>query len=121
MSKDQNIADIVKQLNELNIEETDCILDYIKRTKERKDKDNSQRAPKRKQEHVDKDGNVLAIGDRVILLAPGVDNDQYKEGTIKTLPDKLGGFLLLYPARFDNQRIRFPIKKLGRSVRKQHK
>ena len=121
MSKDQNIADIVKQLDNLNIEGTNCILDYIKQAKVRRSRDSTQSASERKQEHIDKDDNVLAIGNRVVLLTPGVDNHLYKEGTIKTLPEKIRGFLSLYPECFDNQQIRYPIKKLGKSICKLHK
>ena len=119
MSKSQNIADIVKQLDKLSVSETQKILNYIDSTQASKKKhtDNTSDTTS-KIEHKDKEGRVLQVGDRVVLLTAGVDNKKYEEGTIHLLPEKEGEFAYFIPASQDKERFPFVIKKLTTSVRK---
>ena len=116
MSKDKNIADIVKQLDNLSIEQTDHILKYIETSK--KDSKIKARATAGSQQplHRDKDGKVLEEGDTVVLLTSGVDNDKYEEGKVKKLPQKIGEFLFFVPKQF--YKSGYVIRKKAKSVRK---
>ena len=121
MSKDSNIANIVKQLNSLNIEQTGHILNYIKQAK----KDNAKKKSEQEEEEdtpylkfYNKKGVRLSVGDRVVLLTSGVDNDKGKEATVHTLPKYTGKYITLIPARYDNHRFPSYINKLSKSIRK---
>lgn len=61
--------------------------EYIKTTKKNKERkeenNNQQRSPSK---HLDKDGQTLTVGDNVVLLTKGVDNNKYTEGTVVTSP-----------------------------------
>ena len=109
MSKEENIANIVKELDKLSISKTGQILKYIKNTKAKK---------KAGPVHIDKEGVTLSVGDRVVLLTKGVDNSIYEEATIKILPEKEGACIHLVPQRFEKGKHQFYIRKLAKSVRK---
>ena len=116
MSKDQNIANIVKQLDQLSVSETQNILNYIDRTKQKTS--NSKPTSTPTLVHKDKEGRSLKVGDRVVLLTKRVDNKRYEEATIHSLPKKEGEFAFFIPASQDGERFPFVIKKLTMSVRK---
>ena len=120
MSKEENIANIVKELDKLSISETGQILKYIKNAKDKKERTEANREKSTKAEptHIDKDGVTLSVGDRVVLLTKGVDNSVYEEATIKILPEKEGKYIHLVPQRFENAKHQFYIRKLAKSVRK---
>ena len=113
-SKNDNIADIVKQLDNLSIKETAQILTYVNQWVRNKQSDSNEKKPK----HLDKKGNELRVGDRVILLTKGVDNRKNEEGIVKSLPDSTGGYISFVPVRFQNTQNQLTVRKLGKSVKK---
>ena len=118
MSKDQNIANIIKQLDDLSVSETRNILNYIDSAKQSKEASRTAPTTKPALLHKDKEGRSLKVGDRVVLLTKGVDNKRYEEATVHTLPKKEGDFAFFIPASQDGERFPFVIKKLTTSVRK---
>ena len=116
MSKDKNIADIVKQLDKLSIDQTEHILNYIEATTATRESLARQEDTPARVQHLDKDGQVLKEGDTVVLLTSGVDNHKYEEGKVKKLPKKIGDFLFFIPKRFYSSG--FVIRKKAKSVRK---
>ena len=127
MSKDKAIADIVKNLDSLTLEENQSILQYIKRRKEHKTKtsqaalDNWKKAKEgkvRSGKHVDKDGAELSVGDEVYLLTKGVDNYVGEPGTVEHLPATVGEFVLFKRERLRENGFAAYIHKKGTSVRK---
>ena len=113
-SKNDNIADIVKQLDSLSIDETAQILTYVNQRVWSKHLVNNNNKPR----HLDKKGNELKVGDRVILLTKGVDNRKNEEAIVKSLPDSNGGYISFVPVRFQNTQNQLTVRKLGKSVKK---
>ena len=117
MSKDSDIANIVRQLDSLTIEQTSHILNYIEQSnKKKKSIQEEEDSPYLK--FYDKKGVRLSVGDRVVLLTSGVDNDKGEEATVHTLPKHTGKYITLIPARYDNYKFPSYINKLSKSVRK---
>ena len=82
MSKDAAIAEIVKNLHTLKLEDNQEILKYIK-SRQALNNNNKKRS---KPVHTDKDGRVLEEGDSVFLLTKGVYNKKGEEGSVYKLP-----------------------------------
>ena len=100
MSKDATIAEIVKNLHTLSLEESTQVLDFIK-TRGTKKKE----APK----HVD----------REILLTGGVFNRKGEEGAVEELPRTVGEYITFVRKRQSAiSTRRTTLRKLGTSVRK---
>ena len=122
MSKDEAIANIVKDLNLLSLEENNKILKYIKQVKDKKQQDTTDRSITVQETtsiHKDRDGTPLAIGDKVYLLTRGVNNKVGQEGIVHWLPKKEGEFILFYPLGDDRgYDPRKALHKKLRSVRK---
>ena len=121
MSKDKAIAEIVKNLDSLSIEENNSILQYIKKRKAAKNntKATTQRSvTSDKAVHVDRDGAELNVGDEVYLLTPGVDNKVGEPGTVEHLPKTVGEYVLFKRERLRENGYAAYLHKLGRSVRK---
>ena len=67
----------------------------------------------------DRDGALLAEGDRVILLTRGVDNDKGEEATVHALPKHIGSlYITLIPERYDEAQFKNTINKMSKNVRK---
>ena len=122
MSKDEAIANIVKDLNLLSLEENNKILKYINQIKEKKKQNTNDRnitVQRAAPIHEDRDGTPLAIGDKVYLLTRGVNNKIGQEGIVHWLPKKKGEFILFFPLQEDGSYdSRKALHKKGRSVRK---
>lgn len=106
MSKDKCIADIVKQLDSLSIDENQQILNYINNIKTSKVNTGNSKTFK------DRDKKQLQVGDRVVLLTKGVDNIKGETARVHALP-LTGKYIQLRVERTD-----FTIKKYSTSVRK---
>ena len=117
MSKEKDIADIVKELDSLTIDDTRHILKYIKTAKERNAVNQQQTEPPAA-EYLDSEGAVLHEGDKVVLLTPGVDNHKYKEGRVHKLPKVKGKWIHLIPKRFFSRKHPLSIRKHSTNVRK---
>ena len=113
MSKDANIANIVKELDKLPLEETKQIVDYITASKER-----NKEVSKRGVIHKDRDGTPLKVGDEVYLLTKGADNSKGEKATIQELPTKVGTFIKLVTEALKKKDYPTYIRKLSKSVRK---
>ena len=112
MSKDAAIAEIVKNLHNLNLEENQQILDFIN---SKKDLQKKKEAPK----HRDKDGTILETGDEVFLLTGGVYNRKGEKGSVTDLPKTVGEYITFQRKRVEKEdRHRTYLRKLGKSVRK---
>lgn len=116
MSKDTTIANIVKELDNLTLEENEQILHFINKSKR-----NRKRGASKTKELTfrDRDGTPIVTGDRVYLLTRGVNNFIGQEAIIHALPNKLHEFVTFVPIQRDGQPD--PSKALhkkSRSVRK---
>ena len=109
-TKNDNIAEIVKQLDTLSIGETEHILQYVNGRNRSRNRATVT--------HRDRNDRELRVGDRVVLLTKGVDNRKYEEATVKALPKTAGGYLDFIPERFENDTHPRSIRKLSTSVRK---
>ena len=121
MSKDKAIAEIVKNLDSLSIEENNSILQYIRKQKAAKNTikaTNQKSVESDKAVHVDRDGTELNVGDEVYLLTPGVDNRVGEPGTVEHLPKIVGEYVLFKRERLRENGFAAYVHKLGRSVRK---
>ena len=111
MNKNNNIAEIIKQLHDLDINETNEILNYIKNKKSTNNKSNKNTLYK------GRDGKTLSVGDRVILLTPGKSHYAFEEAYIKHLPKSEGSFLQLTLAKHLGKRNKPIIRKLPKNVK----
>ena len=113
MSKDATIAEIVKNLHTLSLEDSTQVLNFIKTRGSKK-----KQAPK----HVDRDGVELHKGDDVILLTGGVFNRKGEEGAVEKLPRTVGEYITFVRKRESATSSRpTTLRKLGTSVRKINK
>ena len=113
MSKDAAIAEIVKNLHALDLDDNKQILNFIN---QRKKKDKS---PKSKPRHEDRDGKELSSGDEVYLLTGGVYNRKGEKGSVHTLPKTVGEYITFQRNRREaGETYNTYLRKLGRSVRK---
>ena len=118
MSKDKAIAEIVRNLDSLTIEESNSILQYINKRKSLKKEKKAQSPKPTKPVHVDRDGTEINVGDKVYLLTPGVDNIVGEPGTVEHLPKTVGEFVLFKRERLRDNGFAAYIHKKGKSVRK---
>ena len=118
MSKEKDIADIVKQLDSLSITDTQFILNYIEQSKRKKVEEERTQAQPPVKVYLDSEGTALKEGDKVILLTPGVDNHKYEEGRVHRLPQEKGKWIYLIPKRFFKNKFPFSIRKHSTNVRK---
>ena len=115
MSKDAAIAEIVKNLHNLDLEDNQQILQFIKHKKDQNKKEKTPSKPK----HTDRDRTQINKGDKVFLLTPGVYNKRGEKGSVHTLPKMVGKYITFKCNRvakgkdYDTY-----LQKLGRSVRK---
>ena len=117
MSKEKDIANIVKQLNSLSINNARYILNYIESTKNKK-KGQKQQTELPAAEYVNSEGTILQEGDKVTLLTPGIDNHKYEEGKVHKLPKVKGKWIHLIPKQFYQRKHPFTIRKYSTNVRK---
>ena len=131
MTKEEDIANIVKHLDSLSLHQRKHILEYIEHSKSNNDDDTDTErrgeaaiAKQREEGDInkfrDRDGAILCKGDRVILLTKGVDNDKGEEATIYHLPISTHKtiYIDLVPKRFYNIGFTRIIKKIPKNVRK---
>ena len=113
MSKDAAIAEIVKNLHALDLDDNQQILQFINHRKKQ------QKSPKTKNRHKDRDSTELSSGDEVYLLTGGVYNRKGEKGSVHTLPKTVGEYITFQRNRVDKgESHRTYLRKLGRSVRK---
>lgn len=118
-AKDRDIANIVRELDKLTLQQTKHILDYIQSSS--KSEENSNIGKGRTaatQKYYDRDGAVLVEGDRVYLLTGGVDNEKGEEATVRLLPKDSSLYISLIPERYDTAQFKNTIKKMPKNVRK---
>ena len=114
MSKDAAIAEIVRNLHTLKLEDNQAILKYIKDKQSKR-----ERSSKSEPVHTDKDGRILEEGDSVLLLTKGVYNRKGEEGSVHKLPQTVGEYITFVRKReAKNQSYPTYLRKLGTSVRK---
>ena len=123
MTKEEDIANIVKQLDSLSLQQRKHILEYIEHTKSIDTVEHEERNESKPSTEVvfrDRDGNQLNKGDRVTLLTKGVDNSKGEEATVYHLPIPTHKtiYIDLVPKRFYNLGYTRVIKKVPRNVRK---
>ena len=114
MSKSDAIAEIVKNLHNLSIEDSREVLELVK------SKTNGNNRSKAKRSiHTDKDGAELHEGDGVYLLTKGVYNKKGEEGSVHKLPQTVGEYITFVRRRQAKHHSgKTYIRKLGTSVRK---
>ena len=114
MSKEKAIANIVKDLDKLSLDQNQQILSFIRKAKEDNKKEKQDKSI-----HKDRDGTPIAVGDTVYLLTKGVYNYVGQEATIFAVPSKSGEYITLLPIRKVGTTLTLDaIHKFGRSVRK---
>ena len=118
MSKEKDIADIVKELDSLTIDDTQHILNYIKSTKQKRNRESNKATTPNRVVYLDVNKNPLAEGDKVVLLTGGVDNHKYEEALVDKLPRTGGKWVYLIPKRQWGKRPQFTIRKYPSNVRK---
>ena len=111
MDKNSNIAEIIAHLNDLNLNETQEILNYIKNRENSKKKSTNNSICK------GSDGKSLSVGDRVSLLTPGKLHNIFEEAYIEQLPIRKGSYLKLTLARHQSRGDRPIIRKLPKNVK----
>ena len=116
MSKDAAIAEIVKNLHNLNLEDNNQILQFIKSKKQQSKKGKNKN---NKESHIDRDGTPINKGHKVFLLTPGVYNRKGEKGSVHTLPKTVGEYITFKQNRIEKgETYNTYIRKLGTSVRK---
>ena len=117
MSKEKDIADIVKEVDSLTIDDTRHILNYIKNTKQRREQEGRKKAATlARAVYLDVDKKPLNEGDKVVLLTGGVDNHKYEEALVEKLPSTQGKWVYLIPKRQWGKRPQFTIRKYPSNV-----
>ena len=118
MSKEKDISVIVKELDSLTIDDTHHIPNYIKNTKQKRERGSKKAAIPVRAVYLDADKKPLKEGDKVILLTGGVDNHKYEEAQVDKLPRTQGKWVYLIPKRQWGKRPQFTIRKYPSNVRK---
>ena len=112
MSKSDAIAEIVRNLHKLSIEENQEVLQLIKSK-------TGERSKSRKVVHTNIDGTELNEGDSVYLLTKGVYNRKGEEGAVHKLPQTVGKYITFIRRRQAKHHAnKTYLRKLGTSVRK---